>query len=85
VLGYRGFTPIKNEVVIAKLFLHILICYGAGNLYDIAWITTVLEVDNFLAGKKSTKHINMGSSFEDLVATSPTVKTDFLSDKRFEL
>jgi hypothetical protein len=45
----------------------------------------VLEVDNFLAGKKSTKHINMGSSFEDLVATSPTVKTDFLSDKWFEL
>ena len=27
----------------------------------------------------------MGSSFEDLVATSPTVKTDHKSDKRFEL
>ena len=27
----------------------------------------------------------MGSSFEDLAATSPTVKTDSKSDKRFEL
>jgi hypothetical protein len=27
----------------------------------------------------------MGSSFEDLVATSPTVKMDFQSDKRFGL
>jgi hypothetical protein len=27
----------------------------------------------------------MGSSFEDLVETSPSVKTDFQSDKRFEL
>ena len=27
----------------------------------------------------------MGSSFEDLDATSPTVKTDHKSDKRFEL
>jgi hypothetical protein len=27
----------------------------------------------------------MGSSFEDLVETSPTVKTDFQSDKWFEL
>ena len=27
----------------------------------------------------------MGSSFEDLVATSPTMKTDTKPDKRFEL
>jgi hypothetical protein len=27
----------------------------------------------------------MGSSFEDLIATSPTVKTDSKSDKRFDL
>jgi hypothetical protein len=27
----------------------------------------------------------MGSSFDDLVETSPSVKTDFQSDKRFEL
>jgi hypothetical protein len=27
----------------------------------------------------------MGSSFEDLVVTSPTVKTDFQSDKQFGL
>jgi hypothetical protein len=27
----------------------------------------------------------MRSSFEDLVETSPSVKTDFQSDKRFEL
>jgi hypothetical protein len=56
-----------------------------GNLYAIAWITIVLEVDNFSVKKKSSKHINMGSSFEDLVETSPSVKTDFQSDKRFEL
>ena len=35
--------------------------------------------------KKSSKHINMGSSFEDLVAISPTVKTDPKSNKRFDL
>ena len=35
--------------------------------------------------KKFSKHIDMGSSFEDLVATSPTVKTNFKSDKRFGL
>ena len=29
--------------------------------------------------KISSKHIDMGSSFEDLVATSPTVKTDLKS------
>jgi hypothetical protein len=42
------------------------------------WVTFVLE-------KKAPEHINMGSSFEDLVATSPTVKIDFQSDKRFGL
>ena len=26
--------------------------------------------------KKFSKHVDMGSSFEDLVATKPTVKTD---------
>ena len=33
----------------------------------------------------SSKHINMGSSFEDLIATSPTMKTDPKSNIRFEL
>jgi hypothetical protein len=33
----------------------------------------------------SSKHINMGSSFEDLVVTSLTVKTVCKSDKRFDL
>lgn len=27
--------------------------------------------------KKFSKHVNMGSSFEDLVATKATVKTDY--------
>ena len=35
--------------------------------------------------KKLSKHINMGASFKDLDASSLTVKTDFESDKRFEL
>ena len=35
--------------------------------------------------KMSSKHIDMGSSFEDLVATSPTVKTDLESDERIKL
>ena len=35
--------------------------------------------------KKLSEHIDMGSSFEHLVATSPTVKTDSKSDKRFGL
>ena len=35
--------------------------------------------------KKSSKYINMGSSFEDLIATSSTVKTVSKSDKRFDL
>jgi hypothetical protein len=33
----------------------------------------------------SLKHINKGSSFEDIVAASPAVKTDFQSNKQFEL
>ena len=35
--------------------------------------------------KKSSKHINMGSSFEDLVATRPTVKTESNFNKNSEL
>ena len=33
----------------------------------------------------SSKHINIGSSFEDLDVTSPTVKTDHKSHKQSEL
>jgi hypothetical protein len=51
--------------------------YMMGNLRYTAWITRVLEVDNFLVQKKSSKHINMGSSFKDLVVTSLTVKMNF--------
>ena len=35
--------------------------------------------------KNSSEHSDMGSSFEDLNAMRPTVKTDRKSDKRFEL
>ena len=43
-------------------------------------------VDNFWIKKIiSSEHINMGSCFEDLDATSPTVKTDHKSDEGFEL
>ena len=43
-------------------------------------------MDNFLVQEKScAKHINMRFIFEDLVATSLTVKADVKSDKRFEL
>jgi hypothetical protein len=46
----------------------------------------VLGVGNFwVRKKKSSEHINMGSIFEDLIATSPTVKMDFQSDKWFGL
>ena len=48
-------------------------------------VTYVLVVGNFWVKKISSKHINMGSSFEDLDATSLTVKTDHKSDERFEL
>lgn len=34
--------------------------------------------------KKLLKHVNMGSSFEDLATTKPTVKTDHQSGQRFE-
>ena len=56
-----------------------------GHLCGGGWVTYVLEVGHFWVKKKSSKHINMGSSFEDLVAISPTVKTDPKSDKRFDL
>ena len=49
-----------------------------GNLHVMGLVT-------FGSKKISSKHINMGSSFEDLDAKSPTVKTDRKSDKRFEL
>jgi hypothetical protein len=39
----------------------------------------------FRLEKKSPKHIKIGSSFEDLVATGLTVKKDFQSDKGLEL
>ena len=42
------------------------------------WVT-------FGSEKKFSEHINMGSSFEDLVATRPTVKTDYKSDEQFDL
>ena len=42
-------------------------------------------VGNFWVKKNiSPEHINMVSSFEDLDATSVTMKTDHKSDKRFE-
>ena len=34
--------------------------------------------------KKSSKHIHMGSSFEELVARNPAVKTVLRSDTRFK-
>jgi hypothetical protein len=43
--------------------------YMIGNLRSKVWITHVLEVGNFWVRKKSPKHINIESSFEDLVAT----------------
>ena len=45
----------------------------------------MLLVGNFWFKKISSKHINMGSSLEDLDTTSPTVKTDHKSDEGFEL
>ena len=62
-----------------------VMCYRVGHLYVAGWVTCVLEVGYFWVRKNSSKHINMGSSFEDLVATSPTVKTDPKTDKRFGL
>ena len=53
-------------------------CYTVGNLHTTPLVT-------FGSKKKLSKHIDMGSSFEDLVATSLTVKTDFQSDKPFAL
>ena len=55
------------------------------NLRIQARVTYMLRGGNFWREKKSSEHIDMGSIFEDLVATSPTVKTDHKSDKRFEL
>ena len=63
-----------------------LIVCRVGNLYTTVRITQVLLVGNFwVKKKKSPKHIIMGSSFEDLVATGPTMKTNHKSDKRFDL
>jgi hypothetical protein len=53
-----------------------------------AWITHALRVVGwvtFWSKKISLKHINMGSSFEDLVVTSLTAKTVRKLDKRFDL
>jgi hypothetical protein len=55
-----------------------LTCYIVGHICVIGWIT-------FGSEKKSSKHINMGFSFEDLLDTSPIVKTDPKSDSRFKL
>ena len=62
-----------------------LIVCRVGNLHTTVRITQVLLVGNFWFQKKSSKHIIMGSSFEDLVATGPTMKTNHKSDKRFDL
>ena len=56
-----------------------------GNLRMQDWITYMLQGGNFWAKKKLSEPIYMGSSFENLVATSLTVKTDSQSDKRFVL
>jgi hypothetical protein len=53
-------------------------CYMIGNLCVTRCIT-------FGSGKKSSKRINMGSSFEDLIVTSPMAKTDPKSAKRTKL
>jgi hypothetical protein len=45
----------------------------------------VQDLGNFFLEKKSLKHTNIRSNFEDLVATSLTVKMDFQSNKWFEL
>ena len=45
----------------------------------------VMGLVTFVPNLFSSKHINMGSSFKDLDATSPTVKTDRKLDKQFEL
>ena len=50
----------------------------AGNLH-VMWLVT------FVSEKKLSKHINMGSSLENLDAKSLTVKTDYKSNKQFEL
>jgi hypothetical protein len=42
-------------------------------------------VGTFWSKKISLKHINMGSSFEDLIVTSLTAKTVHKLDKRFDL
>ena len=42
-------------------------------------------LQSYILKKKSLKHIDMGSSFEDLVVTSPAVKTESHLDIRFEL
>ena len=55
------------------------------NLHTTTWITYMLLVGNFWVKKKTSEHINMGSSFEELDATSLTEKTDFQLDRRFEL
>ena len=56
-----------------------------GKLLIMFWITHGLLVGNFWGKKKLSEHINMGSSFEDLDAISPTVKTDTKSDEWSEL
>jgi hypothetical protein len=59
-------------------------------IWWVRWVTYLVPLDNshvrggLLLGPKKV-HINMGSSFENLVATSLMVKTDPKSDKRFGL
>ena len=49
-----------------------------GNLLDMGLVI-------FGSEKYSSEYINMGSSFENFDATSPTMKTDHKSHKQFEL
>ena len=48
-----------------------------GNLCIKDRVTYMLRGDNLWVKKKLSKHIDMGSSFEDLIATSIMMKTDF--------
>ena len=52
-------------------------CKHHGNSYAI-------DMATFNPKKNSSKHINMGSSFEDLIARDLMVKTDFQSDFSFK-
>ena len=46
--------------------------------FSLSTMATIVKTSWQLLGKKkSSKHINMGSSFEDLVETDLMMKTDF--------